>query len=233
MEIGGDMAPMNEFPEHSEHPGEPGLPAERIRIAQELHDTLVQELISASIQLQLVLESLPLDSPAKPPLTGILQLLTRAIDEGRNAVLRLRSSSGENLDLEYAFSEVVRKFGFQQQIAFHVVVVGRPRTLRSAIYEPVYLIGREALINVFRHANAKNVEVELDYGPRRLRLAIRDDGRGIDKRLLQCDLYKRWGLLGMQERSEKIGAKLRIWSGRMAGTEVELSVPGRVAFGQD
>ena len=104
------------------------------------------------------------------------------------------------------------------------------RTLRSAVHEHVYLIGREALINAFRHADAKNIEVELEYAPRRLRVAVRDDGRGIDKRL-QAELYKHWGLLGMRERSEKIGAKLRIWSRHMAGTEVELSVPGRVAFG--
>jgi signal transduction histidine kinase len=227
------MAPMGEFPEQSEHPGEPGLRAERIRIAAELHDTVLQELISASIQLQVALESLPVDSPAKPPLARVLQLLTRTIDEGRNAVLRLRSSSRENLDLEYAFSEVVREFGLQQQIAFHIGVIGRTRTLRSATYEHVYLIGREALINVFRHANAKNVEVELEYGPKNLRFAVRDDGRGIDTRLLQSELYKRWGLLGMRERSEKIGAKLRIWSRPMTGTEVELSVPGRVAFGPD
>ncbi|PYS19807.1 MAG: hypothetical protein DMG17_01140 [Acidobacteria bacterium] len=224
------MAPMYPFPEQSGHPGQRILLAERIRIAQELHDTLLQGLISASMQLQVALESLPLDSPPKPPLTRILQLLKQAIEESRNAVLRLRSSSGENLGLEHAFSEVNQEFDFQQQIAFRIVVVGRPRTLRGAVHEHVYLIGREALINAFRHADAKNIEVELEYAPRRLRVAVRDDGRGIDKRL-QAELYKHWGLLGMRERSEKIGAKLRIWSRHMAGTEVELSVPGRVAFG--
>ncbi len=104
------------------------------------------------------------------------------------------------------------------------------RTLRSAVHEHVYLIGRKAIINACRHADAKNIEVQLEYAPRRLRVAVRDDGRGIDKRL-QAELYKHWGLLGMRVRSEKIGAKLRIWSRHMAGTEVELSVPGRVAFG--
>src|SRR5439155_12843419 len=86
------------------------------------------------------LESLPLDSPPKPPLTRILQLLKQAIEESRNAVLRLRSSSGENLGLEHAFSEVNQEFDFQQQIAFRIVVVGRPRTLRGAVHEHVYLI---------------------------------------------------------------------------------------------
>ena len=227
------MARMYAFPEQSLHPGERILLAERTRIAQELHDTLLQGLISASMQLQVALESLPMNSPAKRALDRVLQLLKQALKESRNAVLRLRSSSGENLDLEHAFSEVHQEFGFQQQIAFRIVVAGRPRTLRSAVHEHVYLIGREALINAFRHADAKNIEVELEYAPRRLRVAVRDDGRGIDKRLLQSEVYKHWGLRGMRERSEKIGARLRIFGRQMAGTEIELSVPGRVAFGDE
>jgi len=223
---------MYSFLEESGHLEQRILLAERIRIAQELHDTLLQGLISASMQLQVALEKFSGDSLAKPPVTRVLQLLKQAIEESRNIVLRLRSSSsGENLDLEHAFSEVNQKFGFQQQWAFRIVVAGRPRKLRSAVREHVYLIGREALINAFRHADAKNIEVELEYAPRRLRVAVRDDGRGIDERLLQSGLSKQWGLRGMRERSEKIGAKLRIWSRHMSGTEVELSVPGHVAFG--
>jgi len=227
------MVPMYSFLEQSGHLEQRILLAERIRVAQELHDTLLQGLISASMQLQVALEKFSGDSLAKPPVTRVLQLLKQAIEESRNAVLCLRSSSGENLDLERAFSEVHQEFGFQQQIAFRIVVVGRPRTLGSAVHEHVYLIGREALINAFRHADAKNIEVELEYAPRRLRVAVRDDGRGIDKRLLQSEVYKHWGLRGMRERSEKIGARLRIFGRQMAGTEIELSVPGRVAFGDE
>ena len=82
------MAPMYPFPEQSGHPGQRILLAERIRIAQELHDTLLQGLISASMQLQVALESLPSDSPLKPPLTRILQLLKQAIEESRLVGLR-------------------------------------------------------------------------------------------------------------------------------------------------
>ena len=227
------MAPMYSILGQSGHVEQRILLAERIRIAQELHDTLLQGLISASMQLQEALQKFSVDSAAQPPLTRVLQFLKQAIEESRNIVLHLRSSSGENLDLEHAFSEVNHEFGFQQQFAFRIVVVGRPRKLPSDVHEHVYLIGREALINAFRHADAKNIEVELEYAPRRLRVVVRDDGRGIEERLLQSGLYKHWGLQGMRERSEKIGARLRIWSRHMAGTEVELSVPGRVAFGGD
>src|SRR5262245_52224194 len=106
------MAPMYLFPEQAAHERQRILVAERIRIAQELHDTFLQGLISASMQLQVALERLPMDPPAKPPLTRVLQLLKQAIEQSRNAVLHLRSSSGENLDLAGAFSQVNQEFGF-------------------------------------------------------------------------------------------------------------------------
>ncbi len=218
------------LPEESLPPVQRILLAERIRIAQELHDTLLQGFVSASTQLHVVVDRLPVDSPTEAPLKRVLQLMRQVIEEGRNAILRLRSSSGENLDLERAFSEINQELGFQQQIAFRVIVLGRPRLLRNAVREHVYRIGREALVNAFRHARGRNIEVEVEYAPRRLRVVVRDDGRGIDTRLLQSERGEHWGLLGMRERSERIGAKLRIWSRHAAGTEVELSVPGRVAF---
>jgi len=224
------MALTYALPEESVHPVQRILLAERIRIAQELHDTLLQGLLSASMQLYVAVDRLPVDSPAKPPLRRVLQSMTQVIEEGLNAVLCLRSSYGENLDLEHAFSEINQELGFEQQIAFRLIVLGRPRLLRNDVREHVYRIGREALVNAFRHARATNIEVELEYAPRRLRVVVRDDGRGIDTRLLQSEKDKHWGLMGMRERSERIGGKLRIWSRHAAGTEVELSVPDRVAF---
>ena len=218
------------LPEESLPPVQRILLAERIRIAQELHDTLLQGFVSASMQLHVAVDRPPVDSSAKPVLRRVLQLMTQVIEEGRNAVQHLRSSSGGNLDLEHAFSEINQELGFGQEIAFRVIVAGRPRLLRKAVRDEVYRIGREALVNAFRHAGAMNIEVELEYTPRHLRVVVRDDGRGIDPRVLRSERDKHWGLLGMRERSERIGAKLRIWSRHAAGTEVELSVPGRIAF---
>src|SRR4029077_11831702 len=94
----------------------------------------------------------------------------------------------------------------------------------------VYRIGREALINAFRHARAKNIEVELKYSPRQLRVLVRDDGCGIEPGILQSGRDGHWGLSGMRERAEQIGARLHVYSSGAAGTEVELSVPGHIAF---
>lgn len=224
------MALTYSLPEQSLPPVQRILLAERMRIAQELHDTLLQGFLSASMQLHVAVDGLPTHSPAKPALRRVLQLMTQVIEEGCNAIRHLRSSSGENLDLERAFSEINEELGSPQQIAFRVIVLGQPRLLRDAVREHVYRIGREALFNAFRHARARNIEVEIEYSPRRLRVVVRDDGHGIDMRLVQSERDKHWGLLGMRERADRIGAKLRIWSRHAAGTEVELSVPGRVAF---
>ena len=85
-------------------------------------------------------------------------------------------------------------------------------------------------MNAFRHAQARKVEVELDYSASQLRVLVRDDGRGIDPEVLASGRDGHWGLSGMRERAERIGAQLKLWSREGAGTEVELSVPGAIAF---
>ena len=96
--------------------------------------------------------------------------------------------------------------------------------------DEVYRIGREALVNAFRHSRAKSIEIELEYAASRLRVLVRDNGCGIDPQTLQSGREGHWGLPGMRERAERIGAKLHVWSSPAAGTEVELFVPSHVAF---
>jgi len=85
--------------------------------------------------------------------------------------------------------------------------------------------------NAFHHAQASKIEAEIAYGERLLRLRIRDNGKGIDAKLLKAGRDGHWGLPGMRERAQQIGAQLEMWSEVGAGTEVELSIPGSVAYG--
>ena len=204
--------------------------AERTRIAQELHDTLLQGFISASMQLHVAVENLPDDSPSKPPLGNVERLMRQVIDEARNAVQGLRSNYSGSLDLEQAFSRVREELAVREQIGFRVIIEGRTRPLHPVIRDEVYRIGREALVNAFRHSQGKNVEVELEYSRKQLRILVRDDGRGIDPHVLRSGRTGHWGLSGMRERAEAIGARLNVRSRASAGTEVDLSVPGRTAF---
>lgn len=204
--------------------------AERTRIARELHDTLLQGFLSASMQLHVAVDRLPQDSAARSPFGRILELMSRVIEEGRNAVQGLRSTESGSLNLEQAFAHVQDELSVQDDVGFRIIVDGQPRPLHPVLRDEVYRIGREALVNAFRHSHAKNVEVELEYASSQLRVLVRDNGRGIDPQLLQSGRAGHWGLPGMRERAERIGAKLHVWSSTTAGTEVELSVPGHVAF---
>ena len=204
--------------------------AERTRIAQDLHDTLLQGLMSASMQLHVANDHITEDSPAKPLVNRVMQLMGQVIQEGRDAVRGLRSTSGNTDDLETAFSQIRQQLGNGEVKDYRVIVEGKPVQLHPIIRDEAYRIGREALVNAFRHSHADTIEVELEYSTKNLRLVVRDDGAGIDAQVLQSGRDGHWGLAGMRERAESIGARLRVWSREHAGTEVELVIPGHVAF---
>ncbi len=205
--------------------------AERTRIAQELHDTLLQEVISASMQLHIAADLVPDDSAARPVIERAAALVRHAIDEGRSVVGDLRAvSADDSFDLAEAFANDEATAPSGGGATIRISVEGRPRRLHPSVCAHVYRIGREALLNARRHANARNIRLAIEYSSRRLRVTVCDDGRGIE----QCDLESgrdgHWGLVGMRERAEQIGARLRIWSRSSAGTDVELIVPARTAY---
>jgi signal transduction histidine kinase/ligand-binding sensor domain-containing protein len=204
--------------------------AERTRIAQELHDTLLQGFMSASMQLHVADDRLPEDSPAKPLLGRVLQLMGRVMDEGRNTVRGLRSSDIVRQNLEEELSRIQRDLAISTQSEFRVIVEGAPRQLRPVIHDEIYYIGREALANAFRHSGATEVIVEIEYTTSHLRVLIRDNGCGVDPQVVTTGRDGHWGLSGMRERAERIGGKLKVLSMPGAGTEIHLSVPSRLAF---
>jgi signal transduction histidine kinase len=204
--------------------------AERTRIAQDLHDTVLQGIVSAAMQLHVAVDQLPANSPAKLRLSRVLELMKHVMEEGRNAVRGLRSSISDSDDLGQAFSRIPQDLGIEVPIDFRVIVLGSARKLHPLIRDEVYHIGRELLVNAFRHSRASCIEVELEYAPNRFRIVVRDDGCGIDPQVLHAGREGHWGLPGMRERAERIGARLRVWSRAAAGTEVALSVPSSIAF---
>jgi signal transduction histidine kinase len=203
--------------------------AERTRIAQELHDTLLQGFLSASMQLHVAADQLADHSDVKPQVNGVLQLMAQVIDEGRNAVRGLRSSRTDSLDLEEALSTVQQELG-NERVEFSMVSVGTRRPLHPMLRDEVYRIGREAIVNAFRHSGASQIEAAVEYSTRRLRVSVRDNGCGIDPAVVQSGRDGHWGLSGMRERAERIGARLQVWSSPTTGTEIELTVPADLAF---
>jgi signal transduction histidine kinase len=204
--------------------------AERTRIAQELHDTLLQGLMSASLQLAVANNQLPADAPAKPLVSRVYEMLRQLIQEGRNTVRGLRIRPLESDELERAISLIPKDIGADSQVEFKMSVEGTPRSLRSAVRDDVYWIAREALVNAYRHSGARRIEGVLEYSRKGIRMVIRDDGCGMDEVVVRSGREGHWGLAGMNERSERIAARLDVLSAPGAGTEIDLRVPGQVAF---
>jgi len=93
-------------------------------------------------------------------------------------------------------------------------------------------MAREILRNAFYHAHASRVEVEIAYDHEFFRLRIGDNGKGIDRKVLETGARQgQWGSPGVRERTKRTGAQLKIWSEPGAGTETELTVPARIAYG--
>ena len=204
--------------------------AERTLIAQELHDTLLQGFLSASMQLDVAVDQLPEDSPLRPRLVRVLDLMRQVVEEGRNAIRGLRLSDNNSEDIAVALSNINQELNSGGETQFRVIVEGSYRPVHPIVRDEVYRIGREAVVNAFRHSRAKNITVEVSYLENQLRLLINDDGCGIDSEVMESGREGHWGLSGMRERAERINARLRVRSRIGAGTEVELSVPTAVAF---
>jgi signal transduction histidine kinase len=211
--------------------------AERTRIARELHDTLLQSFQGLMLHFQAVNDLLPAGK-AKEALEKALDRADQAIVEGRDAIQNLRSSTTVANELGQAMASLGEEFGGARDgkggsPTLRVSMEGTPRELHPILRDDIYRIAREALRNAFLHSQASKIEADITYDARLLRLRIRDDGKGIDPKLLAAGRDGHWGLAGMRERAEQIGAKLDIWSEVGAGTEVELCVPGSVAYGAE
>ena len=198
---------------------------ERTRIAQEIHDTLLQTFQSASLYLGAALHYVPQDLPVRSQLDRTLQIMRQGITEGRNAIQALRSSGLHTSDLLLALSRVRGDRELQSDIDFRVTVTGRQMRLPPEIQHEVYRIGSEALTNAFGHSGAKCVELIFQFSDNRLTVRIRDNGCGIDPRILKKGRDGHWGLATMRERAATIGGLLKIVNSATGGTEVQLSIP--------
>jgi signal transduction histidine kinase len=103
--------------------------------------------------------------------------------------------------------------------------------LGPTIRDEVYRIAREVLRNAFRHAHARRIEAEILYDEHQFRLRVRDDGKGMDPQVLEKGgRAGHWGLPGVRERAQQMGAKLDIWGEAGTGTEVQLTVAAAIAY---
>ena len=129
-----------------------------------------------------------------------------------------------------ALTSIPEVCGLHQRLEYHVASKGLPQPMNPAIRDDTYRIAREAIVNAFRHSQATNIDVRLKYTWRRLHLLVCDNGVGIGELVVRQETNGHWGLHGMREPPQGIGAKLTFITSLISGTVVELIVPGRVAF---
>ena len=212
--------------------------SERTRIAQELHDTLLQSFQGLMLRFQTADNLLPArPEKAKAVLEDALDHADTALAESRNAIQDIRSSPSESANIAQAINKMMTEFAEQDtQPTNHppdhaVVIEGAPKHLNPWVNAEILRIAQESLRNAFQHAKASRIEVEITFGESRLGIRFRDDGVGIDPEVLKKGgRLGHWGLTGLKERASLIGAKLDVWSKPGAGTELDLSIPGHIAY---
>jgi signal transduction histidine kinase/ligand-binding sensor domain-containing protein len=211
--------------------------SERTRIARDLHDTLLQTLHGLMFRFQAARNMFPRrPEEAMQALDGAIMRTEQAIEESRDAIKNLRSDRTTLTDLAESLTATGQELETSVDAngnppSFRVIVEGERRALCPGIRDELYRIGCELLRNAFRHARARHIEAEIRYDAHVLRLLVRDDGKGMDPKVLkEGGSPGHWGLPGIRERAKQIGAQLDFWSEARAGTEVQLSVPSNIAY---
>src|SRR5271157_4747793 len=210
---------------------------ERLRVARELHDTMLQSFQAALIQMQAA-RNIFARRPEKTEesIDKAINTASGAIAEGRSAIQDLRLHPAGGGDLAELITTAGQELARSEEASgnppvFAVTVEGARRDVAPLIQDEVYRIARELLRNAFKHAQAGRIEVEIRYDSRQFRLHVRDDGKGIDSEVLKAGgRAGHYGLPGMRERANRFGGKLDFWSEAGAGTEAVLTVPGAAAY---
>ncbi len=210
---------------------------ERTRIARELHDTLLQSFQGATFQFQAARILLRRKANnAMEVVDEAIHAAEEGITEGRTAIGDLRPEPAAQRTLPELLNAACRELATAQELTGHapsyqVLMEGKQRDLSPMLQDEVYRISREMVRNAFLHAAASHIEVEIHCDQDQLRVRIRDDGKGIDAKILtDGGRPGHWGISGMRERAQRIGAQLAFWSEVGAGTEVQLIVPGAIAY---
>jgi signal transduction histidine kinase/streptogramin lyase len=198
--------------------------AERNRIAREIHDTLAQDFVGVSLQLDVVSQLLAHNkvSEATSALNATRRLVKAGLEEARQSIWNLRANSRQG-SLPSRVTALARRFS-TGDLTVKAKIGGAYRELPSPIEDEVLKIMQEAITNVQRHASAKAVDVHCQYQQDRLVVQINDDGHGfsVDD---GTEKPGHFGLWGMRERAASLGGELKLSSSPGVGTVVELVVP--------
>lgn len=203
--------------------------AERERIARDLHDTLLQSVQALTLRFQLVVDELPVEERARPGLEAAIDRADQVIAEGRDRVRNLRVPD-QGGDIAQIMAEIVAQQGFDPAVAVSIETVGNARNFDPLALDEIVRIGGEAVFNVRRHARATRIAIEIRFQSN-FAICIVDNGVGIAPAVIeQGGKDGHFGVPGMRERARKLDGDLLIRRIPEGGTQVVLTVPGRIAY---
>jgi signal transduction histidine kinase/ligand-binding sensor domain-containing protein len=204
--------------------------SERERIARELHDTFLQGIQGLLLRFNTAARSIPADTQARKAMDNALAQSEEIMLTGRRLVQDLRNTA-RAATLSEELEAIGHEFQGLYATDFSVSSQGKELLLDPVVADELFKVGREAISNAFRHAQAKTIRVDLEYRNRDLKLSIRDNGLGIDERLLiEGKKAGHWGLPGMRERVAQLNGNIRFESLRGMGTTVEIKIPAHRAY---
>jgi signal transduction histidine kinase len=196
---------------------------ERNRMARELHDTLAQGLGAISMQLEVVKRMLPADAEVRKPLDEARALARSNLTDARNSIWNMRSQVLETGDLAKALGDILRSLTDGTEMRGELRVLGSPRRLAPMTENNLLRIGQEAITNAARHAQAKRIEVVLQFAPREVQLSVLDDGLGFDP-VQPPKSDGGFGLVGMRERAAQMHGELTVSSVPGEGSVLTLAL---------
>ncbi|MBD5782207.1 sensor histidine kinase [Pelagicoccus sp. NFK12] len=199
---------------------------ERNRLAREIHDTLSQGLGATSVQLELAKNRCPEgDEALLKHLDNAHQIVRTSLGEARTSIWNMRSQILEKFDLPEALTAILHQLTEQAGVAAKVKVDGPRRRLSTAVENNLLRIGQEAITNATKYASAKQVRLDIAFTSNEINIAIADDGIGFDPASSHAKSNS-FGLVGMKERADHIGASLRIDSAPGTGTRISVRFAG-------
>lgn len=197
---------------------------ERNRIARELHDTLEQELAGITMQLDLATDCFQ-QAPgiAQQALEAARDMSRHSMIEARRSVWDLRCQLLEDGDLVSAITRIVQPLANRDSAKVDVRIEGEPARLPGQIEMNLLRIAQEAVANALKHGQARQIEIDLQYGQKAVCLTVTDHGSGFPAS--QGPRSGHFGLLDMRERAQSMGSELKIDNRPEGGTRVIVRVP--------
>jgi signal transduction histidine kinase len=205
------------------------LRQERERIAAELHDRIEQGIFSLGLKVNAILEHEPVTAPIAAGLGEVRQLAIHTSEAVREAIFALSLPPAQAGGLALQLRRLVRETGESDSVEADLVVSGKPVGLSAESAHTLYVLAREALANVVRHAQARRVLVSLRYSDEHADLVIQDDGVGASEQILKNyqDSSTHFGLKRSRRQVEALGGTFEVHNGEESGLAIRARVPAQ------